>query len=259
MKLFVGLGNPGTRYAANRHNVGFMTLDRIALEHGIANWRKRFQGESADGLINGEKVILLKPATYMNDSGRAVGAAVRFLKLDLADVVVFYDEIDLAAGKLKVKTGGGNAGHNGLRSITHLVGNDYVRVRIGVGHPGHKDLVADYVLHNFTADERDEWVDPMLDAIAKASQYLAAGDSARFLSEVHMILNPDQARAGKAATIVARRDKNKNLASNIKADKTQPVSGPRTGSSHPAGERRAKQKGALAEKLQKWLKGREKK
>ena len=138
MKLFVGLGNPGAEYAFNRHNVGFMAADAIAATHGFPAWRKRFQGLAAEGRLGREQVLLLKPQTFMNESGRSVGEAVRFYKLDLADVIVFHDELDLVPGKVRVKAGGGVAGHNGLRSITAHIGNDYVRVRIGIGHPGSR-------------------------------------------------------------------------------------------------------------------------
>jgi len=286
MKLFVGLGNPGRKYSGNRHNVGFMAVERIAAAHGFTNWRKRFEGEAAEGMLDGEKVIILKPATYMNDSGRAVAAAVRFLKLDLADVVVFYDEIDLAAGKLKIKTGGGNAGHNGLRSISHLVGNDYTRLRIGVGHPGHKDLVAGYVLHDFAKTER-EWLDPLLDAICDASPRLTGDTNARFLSDVALKLNPvppvresrkprpnrseveSRSKAGrgkgKAVTDNERAaDASRKLPRNTTNDAAQkPQTTAKSGaaggpkSRRPAtGERQAKRQSALAENLQKWLKGR---
>ncbi len=157
MKLFVGLGNPGDEYARNRHNVGFMCVDRIAAAHGFGPWKKKFQGFACEGEIAGERVLLLKPQTYMNESGRSVGEAARFLKIAEADIVVFYDEIDLAPGKLKVKTGGGNAGHNGLRSISAHLGNDYVRVRIGVGHPGNKELVARWVLNDFAKADASGW------------------------------------------------------------------------------------------------------
>ena len=187
MKLFVGLGNPGDEYARNRHNVGFMCVERIAAAHGFSPWKKKFAGLAADGEIAGERVMLLKPQTYMNESGRAVGEAARFLKVSEADIVVFYDEIDLAPGKLKVKTGGGNAGHNGLRSISALFGNEYVRVRIGVGHPGVKELVVRWVLHDFAKADR-EWLDPLLDAIAKSAGRLAKGDQARFLTDVALEL-----------------------------------------------------------------------
>src|SRR5690349_16696437 len=183
MKLFVGLGNPGAQYARHRHNVGFVALDRIAAAHGLGPWRKRFQGETAEGTLGGERVVLLKPTTYMNDSGRSVGEAARFLKIPVEDIYVFHDEIDLAPAKLKVKAGGGNAGHNGLRSLTAHLGNDYSRVRIGVGHPGAKDAVAYYVLRDFAKVEY-AWLDPLLDAMADAAPLLAKGDSARFLSQV---------------------------------------------------------------------------
>ena len=183
MKLFVGLGNPGAQYARHRHNVGYVALDRIAAAHGLGPWRKRFQGETAEGTLGGERVVLLKPTTYMNDSGRSVGEAARFLKIPVEDIYVFHDEIDLAPAKLKVKAGGGNAGHNGLRSLTAHLGNEYNRVRIGVGHPGAKDAVAHYVLRDFAKVEY-AWLDPLLDAMADAAPLLAKGDSARFLSQV---------------------------------------------------------------------------
>ncbi|MDB5591406.1 aminoacyl-tRNA hydrolase [Enterovirga sp.] len=185
MRLFVGLGNPGSRYAGHRHNVGFMAMDAIARAHAAAPWRRRFQGQSSDAVIGGEKVILLKPETFMNDSGRAVGEALRFFKLALPDVVVFHDELDLPPGKLRVKQGGGNAGHNGLRSITALCGNDYRRVRIGIGHPGHKDLVHGYVLRDFAVDER-LWAEDLLRAVAEAAPLLATGDDAGFQNKVHL-------------------------------------------------------------------------
>ena len=182
MKLFVGLGNPGAEYAFNRHNVGFMAVDAIAATHFPA-WRKRFQGVVAEGRLGREQVLLLKPQTYMNDAGRSVGETVRFYKLDLADVIVFHDELDLVSGKVRVKAGGGVAGHNGLRSITAHIGNDYVRVRIGIGHPGSKELVKNWVLQNFVKSDRD-WLEPLLGAIAKAAPDLAAGASDRFQSFV---------------------------------------------------------------------------
>ena len=158
MQLFVGLGNPGARYAGNRHNIGFQVVDAIARIHSAQPWRRRFQGQAADAVIGSEKAVLLKPETFMNDSGRSVAEALRFFKLELADLIVFHDELDLAPGKLRVKTGGGNAGHNGLRSITALCGNDYRRVRMGIGHPGHKDLVHGYVLRDFAKAE-EPWVE----------------------------------------------------------------------------------------------------
>ncbi|MEI9901417.1 MAG: aminoacyl-tRNA hydrolase [Hyphomicrobium sp.] len=234
MKLFVGLGNPGGEYARHRHNVGFMALDKIAAAHGFGAWRKRFQGETAEGSIGGERVVLLKPTTYMNESGRAVGEAARFLKIPLEDIYVFHDEIDLAPAKLKVKAGGGNAGHNGLRSITAHLGNDYTRVRIGVGHPGSKDAVAHYVLRDFAKAEY-AWLDPMLDAIADAAPFLAKGDSARFLSQVALKTRDDE---------------------EPEAEAPPPKAKPAPRNPHPAGERQGKRASALAENLKKWLAGR---
>lgn len=183
MKLFVGLGNPGAQYAFNRHNVGFMAVDAIAAAHDFPSWRKRFSGLAAEGKLGRETVLLLKPGTYVNKSGRSVGEAVRFFKLELTDVLVFHDELDLAPGKVRVKTGGGTAGHNGLRSLTAHIGNDYVRVRIGIGHPGHKDLVQSWVLHDFVKADR-VWLEPLLGAIARAAPSLAEGANEKFQSFV---------------------------------------------------------------------------
>lgn len=183
MKLFVGLGNPGTQYAFNRHNVGFMAVDAIAAAHDFPAWRKRFSGLATEGKLGRETVLLLKPGTYMNESGRAVGEAVRFYKLGLAELIVFHDELDLAPGKLRVKTGGGTAGHNGLRSLTAHIGNDYVRVRIGIGHPGAKELVTHHVLHDFAKSDQ-AWLEPLLGAIARYAPDLAAGANDKFQSAV---------------------------------------------------------------------------
>jgi peptidyl-tRNA hydrolase, PTH1 family len=183
MKLFVGLGNPGAQYAFNRHNVGFMAVDAIAAAHDFPAWRKRFSGVAAEGRLGGEQVLLFKPGTFMNESGRAVGEAMRFYKLDLGDIVVFHDELDLAPGKVRVKTGGGVAGHNGLKSLTAHIGNDYVRVRIGIGHPGSKELVTGYVLHDFAKADY-QWLEPLLGAIADDAPYLAEGANDKFQSRV---------------------------------------------------------------------------
>ncbi len=183
MKLFVGLGNPGQEHAFNRHNVGFMAVDAIAAAHGFSPWRSRFSGLAAEGRLGGEQVLLLKPQTYMNRSGRSVGEAVQFYKLDLGDVVVFHDELDLAPGKVRVKTGGGVAGHNGLKSITAHAGNDYVRVRIGIGHPGQRDVVAKYVLHDFAKAERP-MLEALLGAMADAAPFLVEGAPDKFQSRV---------------------------------------------------------------------------
>jgi PTH1 family peptidyl-tRNA hydrolase len=246
MKLFVGLGNPGSSYARHRHNVGFMALDRIAERHGLGPWKKRFHAEVCDGPIGGRRVMLIKPQTYMNDSGQAVGEAHRYLKIAEGDIYVFHDEIDLAPAKLKVKRGGGNAGHNGLRSISAHIGNEYGRVRIGVGHPGSKDLVSSYELHDFAKADRD-WLEPMLDAMADAAGRLVAGDEARFLTDVARKLQPPKA-GGKDADYAADD-------SEAPRDAAPTASRPVT-MAHPAGERQSKRGSALAENLKKWLQGR---
>jgi PTH1 family peptidyl-tRNA hydrolase len=187
MLLLVGLGNPGSRYAGNRHNIGFMAVQAIAKRHGIGPWRRRFQGVCAEGPLGGARVLLLLPGTFMNDSGRAVAEAVHFYKLEQSDIVVLHDEIELPPAKVRVKTGGGNAGHNGLRSITAHVGNDYRRVRIGVGHPGDKDLVHDYVLDDFAKDERP-WVEALCEIIAADAALLAEGRDSSFQNKVHLTM-----------------------------------------------------------------------
>lgn len=242
MKLFVGLGNPGDTYSGNRHNIGFMAVEAIARAHGFSPWRKKFSALTCEGSIAGQRVTLLKPETFMNDSGRAVGEALRFLKLDPADVYVFHDELDVAPNKIKVKAGGGNAGHNGLKSISAHIGNDYPRVRIGIGHPGSKDAVVHYVLADFAKSERD-WVRAMLDALSDAAGYLASGDDARFLTEV------------------ARKTQSQDDPQGA-PEKPQPKAKPATQkpaaakSGHPAGERANKRQSALAENLKKWLSAR---
>ena len=188
MLLFVGLGNPGDRYVANRHNIGFMAVQEIARRHDIAPWRRRFQGVAVEGALSGEKTLLLLPGTYMNESGRAVAEAAQFYKLSPADIVVFHDELDLPPGKLRIKTGGGNAGHNGLRSITAHVGNDYRRVRFGIGHPGAKELVQQHVLSDFAKADRD-WLEAVCGAAADNAALLAAGDDATFQNRVHLALD----------------------------------------------------------------------
>ena len=187
MLLLVGLGNPGSRYAGNRHNIGFMAVDAIAKRHGIVPWRRRFQGVSAEGPLGGERALLLLPGTYMNESGRAVAEAAHFYKLGLSDIVVVHDEIDLAPGKVRVKTGGGVAGHNGLRSITSHVGNDYRRVRVGIGHPGDKELMLRHVLGDFAKSERP-WVEALCGVIADNADLLAKGEDATFQNKVHLAM-----------------------------------------------------------------------
>jgi len=196
MKLFVGLGNPGTKYAGNRHNIGFMAVDRIADDHGFDAWRGKFHGAVAEGRLGSEKVLLLKPETFMNKSGLSVGEAVNFFKLDPKDVTVFHDEIDLAPAKLRVKQGGGHAGHNGLRSLHAAIGDSYQRVRMGVGHPGNKDAVPHYVLKDFAKADQD-WLDDMLRGISDGAADLAAGDTGRFQNAVALRLNPPRSSTTK--------------------------------------------------------------
>lgn len=198
MLLLVGLGNPGRRYAGNRHNIGFMAVDEIHRRHRFAPWRARFEGETAEGLLDGEKTLLLKPATYMNESGRAVGQAMRFYKLTPGDVVVVYDELDLPPGKMRLKTGGGNAGNKGMRSIESHIGKEYRRLRLGIGHPGMKELVNSYVLHDF-AKEDHEWLDPLLAAVAEHAPLLAKGDDANFMNRVHLALAANEQFSGDAS------------------------------------------------------------
>ena len=189
MKLFVGLGNPGAKYAGNRHNIGFMAVDRIASDHGFGPWKAAFKGQITEGRLGSEKVLLLKPATFMNLSGEAVQAVLAFYKLTPADMTVFHDELDLAPGKVRVKQGGGHAGHNGLRSIHAHIGDAYGRVRLGIGHPGHKDAVAHYVLHDFAKADQD-WLDDLLRGISDGAAALAAGDGQRFMNAVALRTAP---------------------------------------------------------------------
>lgn len=183
MQLWVGLGNPGPQYAMHRHNVGFMALDVLAAMHTFGPVQKKFQGWVQEGRLGSEKIILLKPATFMNESGRSVGEAIRFYKLEMDALTVFHDELDLAPFKVKVKIGGGTAGHNGLRSIDQHLGPDFRRIRIGIGHPGHKDRVTGYVLGNYAKDEQDDLAD-MLGGISAEADWLAQGNDARFMSEL---------------------------------------------------------------------------
>jgi PTH1 family peptidyl-tRNA hydrolase len=187
MRLLVGLGNPGPEHARNRHNIGFMVVQAIARRHGIGPWRRRFQGVATEGPVGGQRVLLLLPGTYMNESGLAVAEAAHFYKLGAGDIAVFHDEIELPPGKVRVKVGGGNAGHNGLRSISSHVGNDYKRVRIGVGHPGIKDLVQPYVLGDFTKAERP-LVEALCDIIAENAGLIAKGEDASFQNKVHLAM-----------------------------------------------------------------------
>lgn len=187
MRILVGLGNPGVRYAGNRHNIGFMAAEAIAHRHGLPPWRRRFQGVTTEGPIGGERALLLLPGTFMNESGRAVAEAMQFYKVGAGDVVVMHDELDLPPGKLRVKTGGGNAGHNGLRSITSHIGNDYRRVRIGIGHPGDKGEVHNYVLNDFAKAEK-AWVLALCEIIADTAAMIVKGDDAGFQNKVHLAM-----------------------------------------------------------------------
>ena len=236
MKLIVGLGNPGADYAHHRHNIGFMAVDRIADQFRLPPWRKKFSALITEGDVGAERVLLLKPQTYMNDSGRSVQEAVHFHKIELGDIVVLHDELDLAPAKLRVKTGGGNAGHNGLRSITAHLGNDYVRVRLGIGHPGSKEQVHNWVLGSFAKADQT-WLDEMLDAIAKAAPRLADSKYERFQSDVALALTPQK---------------------DAKAAAAPPPVAPKPVERHPTGERGNKQQNAIAENLRKWMEARKK-
>ncbi len=188
MRLVVGLGNPGARYAGNRHNIGFMATEAIAHRHGLPPWRRRFQGVATEGPMGSGRAILLMPGTFMNESGRAVAEAAQFYKLSADDIIVLHDEIDLPPAKLRVKTGGGNAGHNGLRSITAHIGNEYRRVRIGVGRPVEKDDVHNHVLSDFAKSER-AWVSALCDIIADNAKMIVDGDDAGFQNKVHLAMH----------------------------------------------------------------------
>lgn len=245
MKLIVGLGNPGDKYARNRHNVGFMALERIADKFGRGGWRKKFSARVCDADLDGEKALLMCPQTYYNEAGRAVSEAARFHKIDAEDIIVFHDEIDLVPGKVRVKTGGGLAGNNGLRSIASHMGPDFVRVRVGVGHPGDKNAVKYYVLNDFPKAILDG-LDVMLDAMAAASPRLAEGAHDKFQTFVAQALNDfrdsfddeDDAEEEPAAKPAAKPKAAKRAAR------------------HPAGERGNKRQSALAENLKRWLAGR---
>ncbi len=191
MQIWAGLGNPGASYAMNRHNVGFMAADVIADAYGFGPWKVRFQALASEGRIGSAKILLLKPQTFMNESGRAIGEAMRFFKLDAGAVTVLYDELDLDPFRVKVKTGGGAAGHNGIRSTIAHIGEDFRRVRVGIGHPGHKDRVLGYVLGNYAKAEMDDLSD-MLGAVAAEAKWLAEGNDARFMSDVAVRLQKEK-------------------------------------------------------------------
>ena len=206
MLLLVGLGNPGASYARNRHNIGFMAADEIVRRHSFSTYRRKFEGQIAEGKLAAEKVIVVKPNTFMNESGRSVGAAVSFYKLTPENVIVFHDEIDLIAGKIRVKRGGDHAGHNGLRSIHYHIGEDYARVRFGVGHPGHKDRVAGHVLKDFAKSDQD-WLGKVLDGAAENIELLIRGDDNEFMNRVALNVKPPTKNEGQDHTPpVTQRD-----------------------------------------------------
>jgi PTH1 family peptidyl-tRNA hydrolase len=197
MKLFVGLGNPGKKYTNNRHNIGFMALNQIANDHSFSPWKNKFQGQITDGKLGDEKVILLKPETFMNLSGQSVSETIKFYKIKIEDIIVFHDELDLAPAKLRVKISGGHAGHNGLRSIHQHIGADYHRVRMGVGHPGHKDRVANYVLSDFAKNDQN-WLQDLLFGISDGAIYLANNDAGKFMNAVAMRTVPQREKPTKS-------------------------------------------------------------
>ncbi|PCJ72051.1 MAG: aminoacyl-tRNA hydrolase [Rhodobiaceae bacterium] len=203
MILLVGLGNPGEKFARQRHNLGFMVVDEIIRHHSFSPERKRFQGLVSEGQLGGEKALILKPQTYMNESGRSVGEAMRFYKLTPADVVVLHDELDLPAAKIRIKTGGGAAGNNGIRSIASHIGADFRRLRIGIGHPGDKARVTGHVLGDFAKSDK-VWLEPLLDAVAKAAPLLGEGKDSSFANKVHLILNPEPPKKNKPPTANTR-------------------------------------------------------
>ena len=191
MLLLVGLGNPGKQYEHNRHNIGFMAVDEIIYRHNFSEPKVKFQGLLSEGRLGNEKALILKPMTFMNLSGKSVSEAARFYKIPPENIFVFYDELDLAPGKIKFKTGGGNAGHNGLRSIDQYINKNYHRIRIGIGHPGHKDRVTGHVLGNFSNAD-NTWLEPMIDAIGRSADKLSSGDGVDFLNEIGLILKPNK-------------------------------------------------------------------
>ena len=197
MKLFVGLGNPGKKYTNNRHNIGFMALNQIVSDHSFSPWKNKFQGQITDGKLGDEKVILLKPETFMNLSGQSVSETIKFYKIKIEDIIVFHDELDLAPAKLRVKISGGHAGHNGLRSIHQHIGADYHRVRMGIGHPGHKDRVANYVLSDFAKNDQN-WLQDLLFGISDGAIYLANNDAGKFMNAVAMRTVPQREKPTKS-------------------------------------------------------------
>ena len=193
MKFFVGLGNPGKKYANNRHNIGFMALNQISTDHSFSSWKHKFQGQISSGTLGMEKIILLKPDTFMNLSGKSVSEVTNFFKIPSKNVFVFYDELDLDVGKIKFKTGGGNAGHNGLRSIDQFIDNNYNKIRVGIGHPGDKNKVTGHVLGDFYKEDK-LWLEPLLRAVGKAAIKLVSGNGVLFLNEIGLLLKPNETK-----------------------------------------------------------------
>jgi len=228
MRLIVGLGNPGNEYALQRHNIGFMAVDAIAHRHSFSPWKSKEKGLVAEGTIGSEKVMLLKPQTYMNKSGVSVGPIARFYKIDPKDVIVIHDELDIAAGKVKVKVGGGVAGHNGLKSIAQLFSNDTTRIRLGIGHPGDKSQVHGHVLSNFTKTEKI-WLDPLMDAMADAIALLVKDDASGFMTRVALLTKPQRPNADKTAATSKQKtntDQAPKGAATEKTPSTQPQATP---------------------------------
>ncbi|WP_417672256.1 aminoacyl-tRNA hydrolase [Roseibium sp.] len=206
MKLIVGLGNPGSKYERNRHNIGFMAVDEIHRRHsGFTPWKARFQGQTSEGRLGSEKVLLLKPSTFMNESGRSVGEAMRFYRIEPQEIVVIYDELDLPPAKFRMKTGGGHGGHNGLRSISAHIGQDYRRLRLGIGHPGDKKLVSNYVLGDFAKADAD-WMEPLLTEIADNADLLANGKDSQFANKMTLALEPEKARRSSKSGTGSSKD-----------------------------------------------------
>ena len=223
MFLIVGLGNPGAKYASNRHNIGFMAADEIHRRHGFSPSRAKFQGEIADGSIEGVKSLLLKPNTFMNESGRAVREAIQFYKIPLENIVVIYDELDLAPGKVKLKNGGGSGGHNGIKSLDAHIGKDYRRVRLGIGHPGDKAKVSNYVLGDFAKADQ-AWLEPLLDAVARNVGELAKGEDTAFTNKLALRLNSDEPQSARGQTNkTAKHEKTPQSTKQDKSANTGPM------------------------------------
>ncbi len=251
MRLFVGLGNPGSKYENNRHNIGFMAVDEIVRRHNflpdVGDGKKRWQSLTHEGRLGATKIVIIKPQTFMNESGRAVGEAMRFFKLNPADVVVFYDELDLAFGKVKAKLGGGSAGHNGIKSIAAHIGPDFERVRLGIGHPGDKARVHGHVLGDFAKSELG-MRDDMVGAAAEAAAWMADGDRARFLTEVSSLINPPRPSSGVGPKVGAHSD-NKKTAPKAAKTEDKPQSGSNASNNNAVGGVMASALKALADKL----------